>query len=226
MLISVSESIITWYEYHLGIKKNLVILNSPDISKLKKNNKYKKNYLRDKFKIPKNSKIFIYVGLLSEGRSIKKFLEIFSEKDINEHLIIVGEGKLSELVYKFSEENLNIHFHKSVPHYDLVSLLNESDIGLCLVENISLSDYYCLPNKLFEYMFAGLHVLASDLPEINLLSNEFDCISLCKENKAELKSEITRLTNLNIKKSNNKYQELSWEHQSEKLYTVYKNLID
>ena len=75
-------------------------------------------------------------------------------------------------------------------------------------------------------MFAGLHVLASDLPEINLLSNEFDCISLCKENKAELKSEITRLTNLNIKKSNNKYQELSWEHQSEKLYRVYKNLID
>ena len=55
-------------------------------------------------------------------------------------------------------------------------------------------------------MFAGLNIIASDLPEINLLFNEFDCISICKDDKASLKSEINRLTNLNIKKSNNKYQ--------------------
>ena len=226
LLISVSESIIYWYEYHLGRKKNLVILNSPDISRFKKSFANKNNYLREKYEISKNSKIFIYAGLLSEGRNIKKFLQIFSEKDINDHLIIVGEGKLSTLVNKFSEENFNIHFHKSVPHYELVSLLKESDFGLCLIENISLSDYYCLPNKLFEYMFAGLHIIASDLPEINLLAHEFDCISICKDDKASLKSEINRLRNQNINKLNNPYQKLSWEHQAEKLYAAYENLID
>ena len=36
----------------------------------------------------------------------------------------------------------------------LTNLIKEADVGLCLVENVSLSDYYCLPNKLFEYAFA------------------------------------------------------------------------
>ena len=224
LLISVSESIVNWYIYHLGEKENLVILNSPVISKFQKS--FNNNYLREKFNISKNSKIFIYAGLLSEGRSIRTFLELFSEKDINDHLIIVGEGKLASLVNKYSEENFNIHFHKSVPHYNLVNLLKESDVGLCLIENISLSDYYCLPNKLFEYMFAGLHVLASDLPEINLLAKEFDCISLCKENKATFKSEIKRLKNLNNKKSNYPFQKFTWEYQAKKLYSAYEDLID
>ena len=37
LLISVSKSIINWYEYHIGKKKSEVILNSPEISRFKKN---------------------------------------------------------------------------------------------------------------------------------------------------------------------------------------------
>ena len=226
LLISVSKSIICWYENHLGRKRSEVILNSPEISNYKNNLNNNKNYLREKYKIPEKAKIFIYVGLLSEGRNIKTFLEIFSEREIKDHLVIIGEGTLSKLVKRFSKKNKNIHLHKSVPHYDLVSLLKESDVGLCLIENVSLSDYYCLPNKLFEYMFAGLYILASDFPEINLLSREFDSIRLCKSDKEIIKSEIKNLISQKIKKYNNEYQSLSWKYQTEKLYSAYKNFID
>ena len=226
LLISVSKSIINWYEYNIGNKRSEVILNSPEISEFKKNLNANNNYLRSKYKIPKNSKIFIYVGLLSKGRNIETLLKLFSENEIRDHLVIIGEGILSKLVKKFSEKNENIHFHINVPHYELVELLKECDIGLCLIENVSLSDYYCLPNKLFEYMFAGLHVLASDFPEINLLSQEYDSISLCKADKRLLKSKIRKLINQKIKKYSNPYEEISWNYQTKKLYLAYKQFID
>mgnify|MGYP001332830830 CR=1 FL=1 len=218
--IFVSDSIKSWYLKRYKIKKATCIYNCPKYKKTRKT-----NYLKKKFNISHKSNIFIYQGAFVEDRGLEILLDVFRTNTKND-IVFMGYGKLKDLIKSYSNNYPNIHFHDSVHPSKVLKIAKSADFGIALVDGKYLNHQFCLPNKLFEYMFAGLHVLASDLPEINLLSNEFDCISLCKENKAELKSEITRLTNLNIKKSNNKYQELSWEHQSEKLYTVYKNLID
>ena len=66
----------------------------------------------------------------------------------------------------YSANYKNIHFHPLVPHHEVVNLIKSSDVGICFIENVSLSDYFCLPNKLFEYLFAGLNILGSNIPEI------------------------------------------------------------
>ena len=80
------------------------------------------------------------------------------------------------------KKNSNIHLHKKVPHNQVVNLIKSADVGICIIENVSLSDYYCLPNKLFEYSFAGLRVIGSDFPEISnyILSNKLG--EVCKIN--------------------------------------------
>jgi glycosyltransferase involved in cell wall biosynthesis len=53
-----------------------------------------------------------------------------------------------------------------VPTEDVVRWAAGADVGLALIQNVSLSYFLSLPNKLFEYVAAGLPVVASDFPEL------------------------------------------------------------
>jgi glycosyltransferase involved in cell wall biosynthesis len=53
-----------------------------------------------------------------------------------------------------------------LPFDRLAWYTRQATIGMSLEQNLGLSYYYSLPNKLFDYLHAGLPVIASDLPEI------------------------------------------------------------
>jgi len=59
-----------------------------------------------------------------------------------------------------------LHLPGKVPPERLDALLRGADVGTVLVPDLGLSYRYLLPNKLFEYIQAGLPVLASPLPEL------------------------------------------------------------
>ena len=170
LLISVSKSILDWYEKHLGLKKSILILNSPEIKKsdllLNKISPNKGNYFHKEFNIQNSTLIFLYLGFLTKGRGIEKIIDAFDSDQINSHVVFVGYGNMKDYILKASKNNGKIHYHEAVKHDEVVKISRDADIGLCLIEKISLSDYYCLPNKLFEYAFSGLPVLASDFPEL------------------------------------------------------------
>jgi hypothetical protein len=93
--------------------------------------------------------------------------------------------------------------------------------------NVSLSDYYCLPNKFFEYIFAGLPVLSSDLPEIRTNIKErklgFACelkIETIKEiiNHIEKEAPVISFDITDI-------QDLSWSAQESKLVNLYSKFF-
>lgn len=59
-----------------------------------------------------------------------------------------------------------------VPAADVVDELASATVGLCLIQPICRSYELCLPNKLFEYVAAGLPVLCSDLPVMAMVVRE------------------------------------------------------
>jgi glycosyltransferase involved in cell wall biosynthesis len=54
-----------------------------------------------------------------------------------------------------------------VPPAEVVEALSDASVGLALFEPVCLSHRLVLPNKLFEYVLAGLPVVGSDLPMIS-----------------------------------------------------------
>jgi glycosyltransferase involved in cell wall biosynthesis len=48
----------------------------------------------------------------------------------------------------------------------VVRLAAGADVGIVPYRNTSLNNYLTLPNKLFEYLAAGVPVVASDFPEV------------------------------------------------------------
>ncbi len=222
-LIVVSPSINAWYQDKIGPKSSAIILNSPLISTKPL---CESDYLRTKFSIPSDKKIFIYVGILGPGRGIDLVTQAFTHPTITSHIVFLGYGDLTNELRILAADHFNIHIHDAVPHEDVVPIVQSADFGLCMVQNVSLSDYYCLPNKLFEYCFAGIPVLASDFPDIRAILSEYR-IGKC----SSLEQEAFRETIHLLEKSNEKVEfadltPLSWQAQELKLHELYQDLFE
>lgn len=228
-LISVSPSILKWYEQNLGPKPNSLILNSPLFSGVDAeiDRELKKpHYFHKKFDIPEGTKVFLYLGLLVPGRGIEKMLEAFSNRNVSSHLVFVGYGPLVGRIQSASQERPNVHLHPPVPHEEVVALSRSADVGLCIIENVSLSDYYCLPNKLFEYAFAGIPVLASDFPDIDQLVREYGLGECCSVDGEAIAAAIRRFERSHLTKGHKDLLELGWQSQSMRLRQAYRALLE
>lgn len=218
-LIVVSPSIEHWYQENIGLKPSTVILNSPLFHEGQHQDE---DYLRKKFSIPTQSKVFIYVGILGHGRGIDLVTEAFKDPQVSSHVVFLGYGELSEELKRLTSQYPNVHVHDAVPHSQVVPIVQSADFGLCLVQNVSLSDYYCLPNKLFEYCFAGVPVLASDFPDIRTLLAQYGIGECCKLQANDIRDAILRL-----ERSSSTFQfanltPLSWHAQEQKLVKLYQ----
>ncbi len=224
-LIVVSPSIKSWYNNEIGFKNTEIILNSPEILN---SNPTKNHYLRKKFNIPDHSKIFLYVGIFANGRGIQTIVDAFKKDNLKSHVVFLGYGDLEPYLLGIANKFSNIHVHSAVQHDKVVEVAMGADVGLALIENISLSDYFSLPNKLFEYAFSGIPVLASNFPDISDIVNKYNlgqCTDLKSDSiynaiklfESSMTSEYSDLDNL---------IELSWKSQAEKLVLVYKGLLN
>ena len=227
-LIVVSPSIQKWYMKNIGFKKSVVILNSPVLN----NNSgisyiSHENYFHDKFNIPTESKVFLYIGILGQGRGIDLIVDVFKKADLKSHLVFLGYGQLSDELKNISNEYKSIHVHDAVAHDKVVEISKSADVGLCLIQNVSLSDYYCLPNKLFEYCFAGIPVLASNFPDISKIVNQYKLGLSVDLNVEDITEGIRRFESdeLDIKFNVSDLSELGWEAQAQKLTTLYENVL-
>jgi glycosyltransferase involved in cell wall biosynthesis len=222
-LIVVSQSIGLWYMNNIGNKPYEIILNSPLITI--NNNKTNTSYLREHFCIPPHHKIFIYVGLLRIGRSLDLIIKAFSQLEESASVVFLGYGPLKDELKNNSCMFSNIYFHPPVPHYEVVSLTKSADFGLCLIENVSLSDYYSLPNKIFEYAFASKPILASNFPEISLFIQKHRMGQVCELNLRSILASIRYL--IYDYKFNSTLPDLShysWETQKKNLIKFYTKI--
>ena len=221
-LIVVSPSIEKWYKDNIGEKYSEIILNSPVLENNVSSDR--KSYLRKHFSIGDDSKIFLYVGGLVKGRGLALIVDVFKRSDLKSSLVFLGYGELSDDLKKIADEHPNIYVHDAVPHEQVVPVAKSADVGLCLIQNVSLSDYYCLPNKLFEYCFAEIPVLASDFPDILETVEKYNLGKCCELNTQSIYESIKEFESMaELPKINaDELYDLSWGAQEKKLIKLYK----
>ena len=72
----------------------------------------------------------------------------------------------SESELRALDEKKRILWWDPVPGPQVVQAASQADIGLIPFLPTCLNHYYSTPNKLFEYMSAGLAIAGSDIPEV------------------------------------------------------------
>jgi len=208
-----------------------VIKNVPNLFKTKKSNK-----LREKIGlVGDRRKIILYQGGIIKGRGLENLI-VAMRYVKSPILIIMGEGRIKKelknlaLNYKVSKR---VFFVDAVPPKEVLFYACSANIGVAPIENINFSKYYCLPNKLFEYLMAGLPVAVSDLPEMAKIVKEYEVGEIFdpddpKDIARTINEILKKKTKYNLMKDNIKkvVKVYNWENESTKLIKVYETLLN
>ncbi|MBE0573181.1 MAG: glycosyltransferase family 4 protein [Ignavibacteriaceae bacterium] len=200
-----------------GIKNLILLRNLPRYYKSEL-----KLDLHSHLQIDKTKKIILYQGVLLKGRGIEKIYAVLNE--LSDHVfVIAGGGEYEEYYKKLAAEmdvNDKVFFLGKLTQEDLPKITASVDIGVSLIENLSISYYHALPNKLFEYIMADVPVIVSDLPQMKEIVDKYDVgFAVDIDNKAELIDALKKLaddTHLYESKKQNCHiasQELNWEKE-------------
>ncbi len=184
--------------------------------------------LLDRFEIPREARVAVYVGGIQHGRTLRKLIEIFRELP-DRHLLLIGDGELKKAMEAAVPPN--VHFAGAMPSEDALRVVAACDIGISLIEPISPSYALALPSKLFEYMMCGIPVVSSRLEQVtDLFANE-DWITFVDVNDLrsirdgiETALANSRNSALRERERSIALTEYHFEHDAEKLLTLMEQL--
>ncbi|HLU36047.1 MAG TPA: glycosyltransferase family 4 protein [Thermomicrobiales bacterium] len=121
--------------------------------------------LRNDLQIDEGEFVVGYAGAVSAYYGMRDVVDAaihLRDLDSTARIVIVGGGSdLSNLKSKAHELQLdNVHFVGQMPKKYMLSIVREFDVGLVSLRNVPANRYGVSTNKLYEYMYAGLPVLA------------------------------------------------------------------
>ena len=234
LFVTVCDSFKSYFEKQFHRNDILVVRNCPDIQEYKKPDK--NNILRDTLNLPQENSIVLYQGMINKGRGLEKSIDIFAQIPSTIHLVIIGSGPLKKELkdrVKFLALT-NVHFIETLPFNDLLYYTASADLGLLFIDPINLSKRLTLPNKVFEYMYAGIPIISNSLPEVTKIITETNCGYIAKKEDA---TEFTSIIE-EIKANQQEFQEkgkrgfdaivekYNWENEVEKLKQLLIIKID
>lgn len=176
-------------------------------------------------------KILLYQGAVNMGRGLEQLIEamVFLPDAI---LYIIGDGDVKPRLEVLSLElkvDSRVIFHGRVAADELSDWTSSGDLGLCLLENKGLSYYYALPNRIFDYLHAGVPVLSSPFPEIRKIVETYRTGILTDEKDPEKLASIIRDVLRNPPDTSH-FEELSntfcWEEEEKVLLNIVKEAIE
>ena len=185
--------------------------------------------LRERLGVHDEALLFIYLGGLGRGRGIEIALKAFSDVRVQHHVLFMGSGPLQYKIDAASSHCSRIHYLPPVSPSQVLAYAAGADVGLCLYEDTCLNHRYCMPNKLFESLLAGLPVLASDLPDQACIVRKHNSgwgvskepsvianflVSLSREDVEKVRDELPK-----------RVKTLRWENEAKQLLCLYKKLL-
>ena len=235
-VIAVNESIARRMEELYGICRPVVIYNS--CAPGKQSAKLSKSAFCAHFGIDQlqdDAVVILFQGSFSAGKNLEALVKAFALLPENLHLFLLGNGEFKAKLQKIcqAEKLSNVHFGNAVALVMLSAYTACADLGVipylaAECENNRL----CTPNKLFEYIDAGIPIAANDLPELRACINRFDNGVCCpmeseKQIADSLMTMVTRLKRGEFSQASMTHARdyYAFDRQMQKLTALYDQVM-
>lgn len=244
-LISVSESILARLRERAEGPLNLptLVRNIPEFLPLPPESG---TPFHTRYHLPPQTQVLLYQGQIAEKRGTGVLIEMMQHlmeqaPDLAVALVLMGpvlpadEGFHQALQAKINASAAlqnRIFFHPPAPPQEVLPLISGANLGLHPILNTSDNHYFCLPNKLFEYVQAGLPVAVSHFPEMQKIVDQYGLgLTFDPHNPQAmaqaLKTALTTPDQLSHYRSNvlAAKDALSWENEQTPLLFQYARLL-
>jgi glycosyltransferase involved in cell wall biosynthesis len=180
------------------------------------------------------SKVILYQGALNMGRGVEAAIRTMQFLDGAE-LWLAGDGDLTAQLKQMVDElklKDKVKFLGRMPLLQLQEITRQADLGISLEEDLGLNYRFALPNKLFDYIQAGVPVLVSNLPEMRRIVDHYQIGAIADTHQRKELAEIMKTALFDEEKRLLWKQnlmttatELCWENEEEVLRQVYRRFL-
>jgi glycosyltransferase involved in cell wall biosynthesis len=189
--------------------------------------------LREIPHLAKKEKFILYQGAVNEGRSFETLIPAM--KNVDSKLIICGDGNFMQQAIELVKQNDvadKVIFKGKIKPDELRKITQQAYIGITLFDDASLSNYYSLANRFFDYLHAGIPQLCVDYPVYNEINKEQPIALLIKDiSAANIATQLNKLLNDDIlynslQQNCIKAREIfNWQQEEKKLLSFYHELF-
>lgn len=183
---SIADIFHTKYGTHFMVLRNMPYRYVPTV---------KKN--RTDLGLPTDKKIIILQGNgINISRGAEEAVDAMKHIQVPSILLIIGNGDvISILKETVAKENLGdrVIFKDRLPYYELMQYTANADLGITFDKGNNLNYYYSLPNKIFDYIQAGIPVLSSRLPELERIVTTYEVGGLIENHHPEYIAQMMEL---------------------------------
>jgi glycogen(starch) synthase len=175
----------------------------------------------------------LFHGLLCRNRGLEAVLASLPHWPEAFRLVLRGSSSpayRTALEAQIAARGLSrrVRFEPPVAPAEVVSRAAEADLGLCILPDSSRQNRFALPNKLFEYLTAGLGVVASPLPDMAQIVRSHGCGVLAAAEPGAIAAAMRALDLSAIDRLKRQAvaaaQSLTWAHERRKLVALYDGL--
>jgi len=213
IVTTVNEFIALELSSRYGVPHPIVIMNCPRTP----------TSLPTTYHRPERRKVVLYSGTFWQERGLENVVLAcrYLRKDVQ--VVFRGEGAIEAKLREISRDLENCVIEKPVPMAEVIPKAAEADVGIIPYLPTTLNNVYASPNKLFEYLQAGLPVIGSDLPfirkivvehDVGSVFDPFDPKDIARAINLITQDEILEAKRANVKKIRSRF---SWEIESKKL---------
>jgi hypothetical protein len=178
--------------------------------------------------------LILYQGVVHHGRGLRPIMEAMGiMPDV--HLAVIGEGPaMAELraasVTMGVEQR--VHWLGARSYDELHAWTCGATVGLTLIEPLTESYRYALPNKFYEYMRAHVPQLVTDLPALRVAVGQHPVGMLVPESltAAQIAEALRQLlvpaTYVGFAQQCASFRSVAWERQAATILDIYSALVE
>ena len=169
-LLTVCQSIADYYKKKYDVEM-AVVRNVSGVTELQGDKVTEKSSQATQslsYSVTQPLKTLLYQGCVNKGRGVDWAIEALEWLE-DCRLVIAGGGDLLEEMKAYAAQKPwadRIIFLGRLKPDDLGPLTCQASVGLVMLEDIGLSYHYALPNRIGDFVAAGVPIVVSDLPEM------------------------------------------------------------